>query len=309
MTRSRRPRLARDAFGASLLDMMCCGLGAAIVVFVLRQMESDRKVVRAETTAEWMRFDAITRVSEAQDAREAAEQSRAEAVTATERAEQKEREANKIGEDIRARQRATVFGLPPLRGNVSVVVDRSLSMGDYDKLDVALRSVESVVLEGMFVKRLRLVSFSSGSGEQGHRVHFDENPGDPGTDRRRKAIDQALRSFRGALRVSGGTELPAALNKELAWVEQVGGGTILLVTDGISSGEIEGSIRLIGEYQARNPGKPLVIHSISLVGSGDGVGDLDRDPSRQPGFVLSLLANETRGTVVSIPMPLQTSGR
>ena len=213
MTRRRSSRTARDAFSASLLDMMCCGLGAAIVVFVLRQMEIDRKVERVEKMAEGMRIDAVKRVSEAEEARTEAQRIRGEAITATEQAEREERKANEIGEDIRKRQRPTVFGLPPLRGNVTVVVDRSGSMKSNGKLDVAIRSVESLVLEGMFIDRLRIVSFAMGGGELGHKVHFDAKPGQPGTDERNRAINLALGNFRDGLVAGNGTDLPMALKK------------------------------------------------------------------------------------------------
>lgn len=77
------------------------------------------------------------------------------------------------------------------------------------------------------------------------------------------------------------------------------------MTDGISGGEIARSIDLIREFQAKHPDEPLVIHAINLIGSEGDFGNFARDSTDQPAFVLAVLANETRGTVVSIPMPLR----
>lgn len=302
MSRRRRSRAARDAFGASLLDMMCCGLGAAIVVFVLRQLEIDRKVERAETAAEWMRNDAVVRISEAEDARDDADRMRGEAITELARAERQEREADRIGEDVRARQRASMFGLPPLRGNISVVLDRSGSMGWSNKLAVAMDCIDSVIADGMLIERLRMVSFAMGDGELGHRIHFDGDPGPGGTQQRKDTLERVLNGFRNSVSSGNGTDLPSALAKELAWIERVGGGTMLLVTDGISSGEIDETVRSIRDFRARNQGAQLVIHTINLVELRDGIGEFSRDAQNQPGFVLSVLAGETGGTVVSIPL-------
>jgi hypothetical protein len=305
VSRRRVGRVARDAFGASLLDMMCCGLGAAIVVFVLRQMEIDRQVESAETEATELREDAVRQVDDAVAAKGEAVRLTGEAINSLARADAIERDADRIGVEIRNRQRATVFGLPPIKGHLSVLIDRSGSMGRSDKIGIALQCVRNVVFESTLIDRLRIASFAMGPGAEGHRVHFDGDPGPPGTEARRGKIERLLDEVEEAITPANGTDLVAAIERELTWIADQGGGTILLATDGLQSHEISGTRDLVRAFRVRSPGKDLRIHSIGLFQAQDGIGSLRVESVLQPGFNLVELANETGGAFVGIPVNMR----
>jgi len=104
---ARKHRSAIDPFGTSLLDMMTCSLGAVILVFVLKQALINGAAAQAK---EQLRYQqTLTEIN-------------------SNHLVQAEGWLKKKAEDLHRRAQGSIFGLPPLEGDVCILIDQSYSM-------------------------------------------------------------------------------------------------------------------------------------------------------------------------------------
>jgi hypothetical protein len=268
----KRLRRQLDPFGASLLDMMCCGLGAAIIVFVLRQMDAQQRIeaIRVDTTRM---------------------QQRAESAEAT--TSRANRQAARITKQLRALSRESVFGLPPIVGNLCVLIDRSGSMQEFQKLQVALDCVENIIKSNLGIGWLRISSFNTDE-----QVHFEESLPAPGSARRQTVTADCVTRMRSQIAAGGGTDIPKAARAALQSLIARGGGTMLVISDGISGGETHALAEALRSARRSQPSAGLRVHCIGLfrpdeVRAISEVGDLLRE-----------LTDIGGGVFVGVPTPI-----
>lgn len=266
---SKRPAL--ELFGASLLDMMCCGLGAAIILFVLRQLDAANVLHAVEAARESVQSQTSTEVV---------------------RRDQSDRQARRVAMELRRAGRGTVFGFPPLRGPVCILIDTSGSMGQERKLETALSLVESLLRNNLSVSWLRVSRFN-----QEQTVVFQGELATPGAAQRRAQLDQVLKDCKSST-ASGGTDVPKAIAAALEAMPLLDtGGAIVLISDGLSEGEVSAVLERLRAVNADDAGAGVTFHCVGLftsdeIAKGGGLGDL-----------LRRLAYEGRGVFLALPAP------
>ncbi len=273
----RRQRETPDAFGTSLLDLMTCSLGAVILVFLLRQAYQAGATTAAEERLAYQNTVSDLLLLQQQKAEE-----RLEAAHDT----------------IRRAATGWIFGLPPLRGHVMVVVDRSGSM-EGNKIKCAEAIVELILRNNPLVTSLSVATFSTEYELLFPATQVDQ----PHT--RDATIEKLLATFRDRVSTVGAwTNLIAGIRDSVSRIERESpaGGTIVLISDGLHAlaGETDLSIeevlsRSLGTRKQRGTDSPITIHCIGLFS------DLDQGQSADElGRLLRAVAGETRGVFLGL---------
>jgi len=248
----RRSRETPDAFGTSLLDLMTCSLGAVILVFLLRQAYQSGATSAAEE-----------RLAFQQEVLDLVQSQQAKAETRLKDAHER----------IRRAATGTLFGLPPLRGHVSVVIDRSGSMSG-EKLECARGLVETLLRNCPGIRSVTIGTFA----EQYRAIESNLVLGDAESASRQQSVAGLIAKTNGELdALGGGTNLIAAVRESVAGVRRHSreGGTVVLLSDGLHAmpGEVNLSIaevvtRALPDVQPKD--SPVVsVHCIGLFDAGD----------------------------------------
>lgn len=274
----RRSRETPDAFGTSLLDLMTCSLGAVILVFLLRQAYQAGATTAAEE-----------RLAYQQTVRDLLMEQ-----------QQKSEDRLVVAHDtIRRAASGWVFGLPPLRGHVMVVVDRSGSM-EGEKIKCAEALVELILKNNPLVTSISVATFAGRYEVVVSRTVVDQS------QNRVPAVESILQTFRRSISTLGidGTNLVAGIRESRLRVntDSPEGGTIILISDGLHLLPDEMSLS-IEEVLNRSLGKSpdvtrpaLAIHCIGLFDTKD----LKQEHADELGRLLRAVAGETGGVFIGL---------
>ncbi len=254
---ARHRRTGIDPFGASLLDMMTCSLGAVMLLLLLKRSAG---VIESAV----LERDRLFRGEVAQ--------------TLEERRTTAANWADASLGSLRANGSGALFGIPPVSGDLVLLVDCSPSMVRYGnaKLSRATAALQSVIRSWSAVERIALITFSNTPT----MTLPMQDVGDPSV--RRGIVDAIPELIRPV--DDGQTDLLGAIDLAISTLEPSGRprrSTILLVSDGLHeldgrqlspdqmleeldsridrrrSGESAVTIHAIGLFDAWSRGRPM----------------------------------------------------
>jgi len=204
MIRKRRRMI--DPFGASLLDMMTCSLGAVMLLMLMKQADGVIESIRLGRDQAF-RGEVVQTLSER---RETAATWADDALT-----------------DYRATGAGALFGIPPAEGSVVLVIDASRSMLGYGdaKFQRQVLAAQSIVRSWSQTTHVAVVAFS----DEDHPA-LDWYELQTADDRHQ--IANSIATFANERR-GDSTDLAGALRRSINLLAQrPRGGTIVLLSDG-----------------------------------------------------------------------------
>lgn len=295
--RARRRGGEGAAFGASLLDMMTCGLGALLLLFILKNADSrGRQDAIAEQLAVAKRVAAVAQGRLDSAASELEVKSRVGAAS------------------------PLVFGIPQFSGSLLILVDASGSMFSDRLVERALELIRGVLSNNPSLKEVAIYRFS----EQVEEVAPWVSPADAFVlvDQLFEGRGPAIRSTTNLLDALGVAIAQAGTRKAVAHV--------LLVSDGIHNYPVkltaEAFFEQLSEKRTfRSGGVPVhsvglfAFRSASTVGAGHVIGSAygcrttvgtplpESSGQRELAEVLRGIAGRSGGAFVGIPIPCPTS--